>query len=142
MKDGTLSRDISSPSSFRFLGLSTRVWGFLSLLYLAAIFALSSMPARDLPDLAGKDHYAHFFEFAILGVLLSIWAVGRFRGKRPLWLIFLTLVCFISFYGASDEIHQYFVPGRFCELWDWVADTLGGVVSVLIILPLLWRRER
>jgi VanZ family protein len=37
------------------------------------------------------------------------------------------------FYGASDEIHQYFVPNRSSELGDWAADVLGVIVAVLII---------
>ena len=34
-----------------------------------------------------------------------------------------------SIYGASDEYHQYFVPGRVCDWVDWVADTLGATLA-------------
>jgi VanZ family protein len=40
-------------------------------------------------------------------------------------------VLIASLYGASDELHQYFVPGRSAEVADWVADTLGALVAVL-----------
>ena len=56
--------------------------------------------------------------------------------------------CFLSFfvsgiYAASDEAHQYFVPGRSCELRDFLID-LGGILLgfmvcalfILIIKPL------
>lgn len=120
---------------------STRLWGWLTLVYMGAIFAVSSLPGRELPDLGGKDHYAHFLEFSVLGALAVMWAVGRFSRRFPLWLVLLGVVVFVSFYGATDEIHQLFVPGRFCDVWDWVADTLGGMVSVALILPILKRRE-
>jgi VanZ family protein len=32
-------------------------------------------------------------------------------------------------YGASDEIHQYFVPGRVCDIFDLVADSIGGFIG-------------
>jgi VanZ family protein len=40
---------------------------------------------------------------------------------------------FTSLYGASDEFHQYFVPGRDCEFFDWVGDTTGAIFAVLAI---------
>lgn len=41
---------------------------------------------------------------------------------------------FTSVYGASDEFHQFFVPGRTCEFYDWVADFLGSVFALIILL--------
>jgi UDP-2,3-diacylglucosamine pyrophosphatase LpxH len=37
----------------------------------------------------------------------------------------------VALFGATDEWHQYFVPGRSCELGDWVADSLGGGLGLL-----------
>ncbi len=109
--------------------------------YMAVIFALSSTPGRDLPNLHGKDHLVHFFEFGILGALVICWAFGRFGGRYPLKAILFLSALFVSLYGASDEFHQLFVPGRCCELWDWVADTTGGVVFMLLTLSVLRRIE-
>ena len=36
-------------------------------------------------------------------------------------------------YGASDEWHQYYVPGRYADVWDWVADIVGATVVLLLI---------
>ena len=49
---------------------------------------------------------------------------------------FLPMILFASIfsaaYGASDEWHQAFVPGRYLDWRDWLVDigggTLGGVV--------------
>ena len=38
-----------------------------------------------------------------------------------------------SLYGASDEFHQSFVPGRHVEIADWLADTLGGGVGAAAV---------
>ena len=34
-----------------------------------------------------------------------------------------------SLYGATDEFHQSFVPGRDSDVLDWVADTLGAALG-------------
>lgn len=36
-------------------------------------------------------------------------------------------------YGASDEIHQMFVPGRSPEIFDFLADTTGGILAALFV---------
>lgn len=38
-----------------------------------------------------------------------------------------------SLYGVSDEVHQYFVPNRECEVLDWAADFIGIVITSVII---------
>lgn len=46
--------------------------------------------------------------------------------------------------AALDEIHQYFVPGRSCQLRDVVIDLLGGLVCLLgwLILAAVHRRRK
>lgn len=49
------------------------------------------------------------------------------------------LVCAIlcaSFYGVSDEIHQYFVPSRSCDPVDWMIDTIGATCGAGVFLLL------
>lgn len=49
-----------------------------------------------------------------------------------------------SMYGVTDELHQYFVPGRSCDVHDWLADTSGAAIAVIIGLAItsLVRRSR
>jgi VanZ family protein len=39
-----------------------------------------------------------------------------------------------SLYGATDEVHQLFVPGRNCNAWDWAADTVGAALGAAVYL--------
>lgn len=67
---------------------------------------------------------AHFTIYAVLGFLVS----GIFIIPRK---IFYTLsVCFL--YACTDEIHQYFVPGRACRFQDVIIDTSGALFGALI----------
>ena len=46
----------------------------------------------------------------------------------------------MSLFGATDEWHQSFVPGRASEVKDWVADTLGAALAVSLYAG--WGRYR
>jgi len=43
--------------------------------------------------------------------------------------VFLTIAA-ASLFGASDECHQSFTPGRQADVFDWLADTLGACLAV------------
>jgi VanZ family protein len=36
-------------------------------------------------------------------------------------------------YGATDEAHQYFVPGRHADVADLAADALGALAAAVAI---------
>jgi len=45
-----------------------------------------------------------------------------------------------SLYGASDEYHQRFVPGREASAGDWLADSAGAAAVAAGVWA--WRRRR
>jgi VanZ family protein len=47
-----------------------------------------------------------------------------------------------SAFGASDEFHQAFVPGRTADVADWMADTLGAAIGALVATFALRRPGR
>lgn len=67
--------------------------------------------------------FAHFSVYAVLGMLGA--ATAHFFGLHK-----LTGLVYSVIFAASDEIHQYFVPGRSCELRDFLIDTAGDVFGV------------
>lgn len=103
-------------------------------IYVVGIFILSSMPDLSGPDLgfSTQDKLYHFIFYMTFGYF-----VARSFSNQKLWpyikkhyLIYAIL--FTALYGASDEIHQYFVPGRVFSILDMVADGLGAVAGGLI----------
>lgn len=72
---------------------------------------------------------AHFTEYFIL-YLLTFNAIGN-GGKLKRRLA--GALMFTVFYAASDEIHQYFIPGRACALKDVLIDSSGGVLAGIIM---------
>lgn len=59
---------------------------------------------------------AHFSEYAVLSITINLYLWVCFRMERLLeakkWKIFLKAEVFCALYACSDELHQYFVPGR------------------------------
>ncbi|MBE6862408.1 MAG: VanZ family protein [Ruminococcus sp.] len=89
-------------------------------------------PAEQSSIYAKIDHIvrktAHFTIFTALGFLTSCAA-----GKRKLLSkssAFVLAICFL--YACSDEIHQFFVPGRACRPLDVLIDTSGSLTGILI----------
>lgn len=104
---------------------------------MALIFVLSSI-RLSLPKipLIPSDKVAHLLVYGVLGFLLGR-AAGRSWGWSWKRAAFFAVVV-SSAYGASDEWHQSFVPGRSVEAADWATDTIGAALAQI---PLLYRRK-
>jgi VanZ family protein len=104
-----------------------------------AIFIQSSIGSLKLPDFGLKfsDKILHFIIFGTLGFLT---ARGLRKAKSRIvnknYISITLLICIL--YGILDEIHQYYVPGRYFSWWDWVADILGVITLVWIYNRLVW----
>ena len=101
------------------------------------IFVLSSW---SRPPRFGNDKHAHVLEYGALGALLARALAGGMAGVRgpaaPGAAVLGTI------YGASDEWHQSFVPGREASLADLGADAFGsGVGSLAALAAGRWRRR-
>lgn len=72
---------------------------------------------------------AHFTEYLILATLL-VGAVDNRNRKRSLRLLIPWAVA--AFYAVTDEVHQFFIPGRNCNVGDVLIDSAGAFVGVLI----------
>jgi glycopeptide antibiotics resistance protein len=115
--------------------LRTLFWLF-SVSWMALIFWLSSSPDAQgglwfLDLIPFHDKGAHALAFGFLAVLLYF-ASGRF------WIAFLLT----SLYGLSDEIHQHFVPGRSADVTDWIADTVGAALALVVLWFMIQARAK
>jgi len=119
---------------------SPRLWLLLALAWMAMLFYLSHQPRLPGPSLfSGQDKLIHALVYGVLGIMLLASQSLRPGGYR--WRQIGISVLIASLYGASDEWHQSFVPGRSPELADWVADTVGALLAVLVAARLLGRRR-
>ena len=93
----------------------------------------TSLPTDDLPSVAISDKFKHFGAFFGLSILLAL--TLHYQNKFFLLKKYFLAAALIitSFYGLLDEIHQSFIPGRYNEFLDWVADSLGAIAGILLV---------
>ena len=113
-------------------------WG-VAAAWAAVIFAFSATPGSALPG--GYSLQAHLVEYAIFAGLLYLALRLDMRPARAALLALLIA----SAYGITDEWHQSFVPLRTPDPLDWLVDTAGAAIAVLLALgaeSVLARRSR
>lgn len=81
---------------------------------------------------------AHFLIYCALGITscLSIheycWK-KNYTGQRK--NIIALVLCAV--YACTDEFHQYFIPGRSCEIKDVCLDSAGALCGILFVWLIL-----
>lgn len=135
---------------------------FFVILWMSAIFALSAQDATESASLSGSLKYklfsvfypdfdqmtdaeqqellsdfpirkiAHFSAYFLLGVLTFNALVTYRKITLKLRCFFSVAICVL--YAISDEIHQYFVQGRSCELRDILIDSCGALLAIGIVI--------
>ncbi len=110
---------------------------FLSLpaiVFAIVFFLLSHTPHPEFPRIGieWEDKIAHFIAYFLFGITLILFILSNSKRFDFRWIALLTIILG-SFYGLSDEFHQYFIPGRDAEFLDWIADILGTSTSLLFI---------
>ena len=110
----------------RFLTLWLPVAAWMGVIFIGS--SIGQVPQVGDEALDGLAHRAaHVLEFAVLGaLLLRATSKGGPVSKRE---IIITLMV-IALYGASDEFHQRFTPGRNSEGRAVLFDVAGGAIGV------------
>ncbi|MGI6065849.1 MAG: VanZ family protein [Bacillota bacterium] len=101
-----------------------------ALCWAGVIFFLSGRTGSELNRMfsfLGNLNWGHLAAFFILSIFVFYALRKTTSGKNI--IVTTILICFL--YGISDELHQYFVPGRTPQLLDIVNDVLGASLGVL-----------
>jgi len=102
-------------------------------IYWLLLLTATSLPGKDLPNLGVSDKIEHFTAYFILSFFLSIVLMLQKRVKiLKEKAIFSTLVI-VGIYAALDELHQLFIPGRSCDIRDWLTDIIAACIAVFVV---------
>jgi VanZ family protein len=85
------------------------------------------------------DKLGHSSLYGVFGVFI-VHALTKPRGLTKISRGLLA-VGLAAFYGATDEWHQSFVPGRTAEWADLLADFTGAALGVSAYLFILGRKR-
>jgi len=119
----------------RWLEKNRKASWVITIFIFALIFYVSGL--RFSASVAGPQSINatiyHMFIFFILAFSLFVSVLSR---KWEFKKIFVILLIATS-YAALDELHQFFVPGRFCSIEDFLLDFTGIIFAFLIYLVLI-----
>jgi len=103
------------------------------IIWAAVITIVSSIPdlsAARVIGLTFTDKLAHVTEYFIFGAALAF----SFHRSGVIRRFFLATVLISILFGALDEFHQFFVPGRSSDPYDLMADTIGAIIGAATYL--------
>jgi len=99
--------------------------------WILLIFGLSAIPnVPTVRFIISPDKVVHAGIYFILCLLARR---AFFHQERFSFLkrhAMLAALLFTILYGIIDEIHQIYVPGRTADVFDALADTVGGLLFV------------
>ena len=72
---------------------------------------------------------AHFSIYTVGGVLVMVF-FSKLNITSKKKIIYSLVFCAI--YAVLDELHQYFVPGRSCEIRYVLIDSTGSLLGILV----------
>lgn len=115
------------------------LWGSLTIGWMALIYTLSDMPAKDFDStrnivtwLPFANSLVHIGLFMVLSVFVLRTLVLSRLVSEPL-TAYLTIFVALT-YGILDEMHQSSIEGRTSEAIDVAADIFGSVLIVIFWL--------
>ncbi len=100
------------------------------------IYLLSSLPGEEqvgvLKVLTSLEPtLQNLLHIPLFGLLQFLWLRGfTSRGTTGAAAIVASF-CITLSYGALDELHQYFVPGRYASVLDLGLNLLGAVLGTI-----------
>jgi VanZ family protein len=106
-------------------------------IYWVILFIATSIPVERLPSIGFTDKINHFIAYFILAILVNLTLIYQRKSRLLFERASIATVVICLFYGALDEVHQMFIPGRSAETLDWFADAFGAAAAVLLIYFLI-----
>lgn len=105
-----------------------------TLIIVMIIIAGSSVPGNNIPRIftLTPDKLIHCLEYAVLGIFIFHWLRLEYH-SYPLYKISLATFFLGSLIGVIDENYQRLIPGRYTDFWDWVLDSSGVLLAIIMI---------
>ena len=83
-------------------------------------------PSWSIPHLDKIIHGCAYFGLA--GLVWLVFIAGRRRPGR--WFVLAALL--LSLHGAIDELTQSLIPDRYADFYDWLCDSMGASIGLLV----------
>lgn len=117
-------------------------WFFI-LLFLLLLPGQSIPESTDWMDYIFIDKWIHLGFFTVLGILFFVPVlIANISERRKRMLTKSILIGLLIWGVCSEFVQQEFAEGRFFDIADVVADSLGSILSVFISKRLFLPKQR
>ncbi|MEO6706283.1 MAG: VanZ family protein [Ginsengibacter sp.] len=113
------------------------------------VVVLTLMPGKDVPEVDWLDNITDFDKIVHMGLfggLVILFSLPFLRSSfsyQQKMNIFIRICLAVIVWGITIEfIQKYFVVGRDFDLFDWLADSVGAVSALFLIIYLVNRLEK
>lgn len=102
-------------------------------IYWIVLFALTSFPTDALPSFGIGDKFEHLIAYFILTIFMQLTfhfqkKYQKLKSRHQFYAILISCL-----YGVFDELHQYLIPGRYCDTLDLLANFLGIFLASYLV---------
>jgi VanZ family protein len=100
---------------------------------MAVIFVVSGQPKTDPNDLLWNvpDALQNLLHIPAYALIAATWCLTLPRWRE--WRTSVLIVALCVAFGALDEWHQSFTPGRHADLHDLLHNAVGAIVGVCLM---------
>lgn len=102
-------------------------WKTILLTLIILVLSLASFPSLEyIPTITHWDKFAHFLMYMVLTAVAMRDYDKENKKDKGNWRFLLLCLFFPLSLGLITEVLQnYFIPGRFGDLYDWISNSLG-----------------
>jgi VanZ family protein len=103
------------------------------LIYWLILLGLTSYPTDAFPSFGIGDKFEHLIAYLVLSIFLYLAfhfqnKYNKLKENPALYTILIS-----CFYGIIDELHQYYIPGRYFDLLDLASNFIGVLLAVSVV---------
>ena len=108
----------------------------------AIIFYLSTLAFTGVGGTGyGKNWISIAYHIVVFFFLSLFFFISLMKREKD-YNLFLFAVLILIAYGVTDEIHQFFVPGRFCAILDICFDVIGVLFASMVYFIFLNQKRK
>lgn len=117
---------------------------WIPIIWALIILALCGMPGRDIPhisflEILAFDKWVHAGIFFVLSVLMIRGLSLQFGDWAKNRVVIFTLIFAVAYGGSLELMQQAVFEERSADLYDFIANTFGAVLGVVLYRKLASR---
>ena len=101
-----------------------------TLVLILSIINTGVLPKTDVPSADKIVHTIMYFGITLILMLNQTRYLREVISRKQMWFAFLFSVSF----GTLMEIIQHFLPWRSGSIYDFIANTIGVIIAIVVML--------